>query len=228
VGTTVSWSWAKFQANMAQMIIAALAIFVGVLVVVGIWIALSATILDSSVECSWDDDGVYRCDSGGPGFFVTMLLSLLVSFVLYVYAQIVGAGLIRGALGVTNGQPFKAADVFKFTNLGAVIVTSLLVGLGVFIGSILCYVPGLIFAFLTQYSLYFLIDRNLSPVDAIKASIDLVRNNLGPTIIWYLVSVLIITVGAAVCGVGLLVAVPLVLLGTAHMYKTLTGQAVAA
>lgn len=228
VGAVVNWSWAKFQANMGQMIIAALAIFVGVLVVVGIWVVLSATLLESSVECGYDDAGFYECESSGPGFIVTMLLSLLISGLLFLYAQIVGAGLIRGALGVTNGLPFKAADVFKFQNIGPVVITSLLVAAGVIVGSILCYIPGLIFGFLTQYSLYFLTDKNLTPVDSIKASIDLVRNNLGPTIIWYLVSALIITVGAVVCGLGLLVAIPVVLLGTAYMYKSLTGQAVAA
>ncbi|NYI99691.1 putative membrane protein [Nocardioides thalensis] len=231
VGTVVSWSWAKFQANMSQMIIAALAIFIGALVILGVgFFLVFAVLAGDGLECV-DRDSFGYCteyDTGGAGFFVTMLVMALTFGLFFVYAQVVGSGMIRGMLGVTNGLPFKAGDVFKFQNLGPVIVLSLLIGAGVAIGSILCYVPGLIFGFASQYALYFLIDKNLSPVDSIKASFNLVKDNLGPTIIWYLVSLLIILVGELVCLVGLLAAIPVVLLGTAYMYKSLTGQAVAA
>ena len=88
--------------------------------------------------------------------------------------------------------------------------------------------PGLIIGFLTSYSLYFVIDKNMSPVDAIKASIDLCTKNLGNTVIWYIVGGIIAVVGFIVCLVGALVSVPVVLIGTAYTYKKLTGQAVAA
>lgn len=229
VGTVVSWSWAKFQANMGQMIIAALAIFVGALVILGVGFFLMFSVFSASTECSYDDLGVYRCDTdGGLGLIGSLLLGAVIFGLFFIYAQVVGAGLIRGMLGVTNGLPFKASDVFKFQNLGPVIITSLLIGLGIMVGYVLCVIPAIIFGFLSQYALYFLIDKNLSPVDSIKASIDLVRNNLGPTIIWYLVSAVIILVGELLCFVGLLAAIPVVLLGTAYMYKSLTGQAVAA
>lgn len=231
VGTVVSWSWAKFQANMGQMIIAALAIFVGALVIIGLGFILTFVVLGGDeLECV-DRDAFGYCteyETGGAGLFLTMVILAVTFGLFFIYAQVVGSGLIRGMLGVTNGLPFKASDVFKFQNLGPVIITSLLIGAGIMVGYILCVIPAIIFGFLSQYSLYFLIDKNLSPVDSIKASIDLVRNNLGPTIIWYLVSAAIILVGELICFVGLLAAIPVVLLGTAYMYKSLTGQAVAA
>ncbi len=229
VGTAVSWSWAKFQQNMGQMIIASLAIFIGAIVILGIGMFLIFGVLAASTECGYDEFGYYTCDSsGGLGTIGSLVLMALTFGVFFIFAQVVGAGLIRASLGVTEGRPFKTSEVFKFTNLGPVIITALIIGAGIMVGYVLCIVPAIIFAFLTQYALYFLIDKNLSPMDSIKASVNLVKDNLGTTVIWYLVSALIIFVGELLCGVGLLVAIPVVLVGTAYTYKKLTGQAVVA
>lgn len=229
VGSAVSYGWSKFQANVGQMILAALAIFAGAVLIYGI--AFFAIILpsgSSDYECSFDASGDYNCtgDAGGLGILSLIVLALLY-VVFFVYAQVIGAGLIREALAVTQGRPFSTAGVFKFENIGNVIVTSLLVGVGTFIGTILCVLPGIIFAFMTMYSLFFVVDKNLAPVDAIKASIDLVKNNVGSTIIWYLVAYVIALVGAILCGIGLLVAIPVILVGSAYTYKKLLNEPVA-
>ncbi|TWG92690.1 putative membrane protein [Nocardioides sp. J9] len=229
VGSAVSYGWSKFQQNMGQMILAALAIFVGAVVIYAIaFFAIIIPAGDSDYSCRFNSAGEYVCsgDSGGLGIIGLIVLALLY-VVFFIYAQVIGAGLIREALAVTEGRPFTTAGVFKFQNIGNVIVTSLLVGVGTFIGTILCVLPGIIFAFMTMFSLFFVVDKNLSPVDAIKASIDLVKNNVGSTIIWYLVAYVIALVGAVLCGIGLLVAIPVILVGTAYTYKKLSGQPVA-
>ncbi|HWJ10519.1 MAG TPA: hypothetical protein VNS46_14160 [Nocardioides sp.] len=229
VGSAVNYGWSKFQANMGQMILAALAIFAGAVLIYGIaFVAIILPAGDSDYSCEFNNSGEYVCsgDNGGLGILALIVLALLY-VVFFIYAQVIGAGLIREALAVTEGRPFTTAGVFKFQNIGNVIVTSLLVGAGTFIGTILCVLPGIIFGFLTMFSLFFVVDKNLSPVDAIKASIDLVKNNVGTTIIWYLVAYVIALVGAVLCGVGLLVAIPVILVGTAFTYKKLTGQPVA-
>lgn len=230
VGAAVNYGWTKFQANMGQMILAALAIFAGAVLIYGIaFVAIILPAGDSDYECKFDADGAYSCsgDTGGLGLLGFIVLALLY-VVFFVYAQVIGAGLIREALAVTEGRQFTTAGVFKFQNIGNVIVTSLLVGLGTFVGTILCVIPGIVFGFMSMFSLFFVVDKNLAPVDAIKASFELVKNNVGSTIIWYLVAYVIALVGAILCGVGLLVAIPVILVGTAFTYKKLTGQPVAA
>ena len=66
-------------------------------------------------------------------------------------------------------------------------------------------------------------DRKLGAVDAIKASIDLVKNNLGPAIVWMLLALVCAIVGAIACGVGLLVAIPVILISQAYTVRALTG-----
>lgn len=225
VGSAVSYGWAKFQQNMGQMIIASLAIFAGA-VVIGLLYFLAIVPL-STADAEYDaSTGTYTYDDGWP-FLLTFLIMAFVGVLFFIYAQVIGAGLIREALAVTEGRPFTTAGVFKFQNIGNVLVTSLLVGAGTFVGYLLCIIPGIVFAFLSMYSLFFVVDKNMSPVDAIKASIDLTKNNVGSAIIWYLVAVVIIFVGELACFVGLLVAIPVVLVGSAFTYKKLSGQPVA-
>ncbi|HYG93989.1 MAG TPA: hypothetical protein VD859_10425 [Nocardioides sp.] len=225
LGATVSYGWNKFQQNMAQIIIAALAVVVGIIAIAVVGFIIVGAIT-SSGECEFDQFGNLECDDGTP-FIVSMILFLLVYFLIFLFGQIVGAGLIRGALAITEGRPFQASEVFKFDKIGPVVVTSLIVGAATFVGLILCYLPGLVIMFATSYSLYFVIDKGLAPMDAIKASVNLVKENLSSTLIWYIVGGLIASVGAIVCGIGLLVTLPIMLIGTAYTYKTLTGQPVA-
>lgn len=225
VGSAVSYGWSKFQANMGQMILASLAIFAAFAIfsLLYIFAILPLSAADSSYDV---ESGTYTYDDGWP-FLLTFVIMAILGVLFFIFAQVIGAGLIREAIGVTEGRPFTTAGVFKFQNIGNVIVTSLLVGLGTFVGYLLCFIPGIIFAFLSMYSLFFVVDKGLKPVDAIKASIDLVKNNVGSAIIWYLVAVVIILVGELACFVGLLVAIPVALVGSAYTYKKLLGEPVA-
>ncbi len=87
--------------------------------------------------------------------------------------------------------------------------------------------PGLVAWFFLSYATFFLVDRDLSPVEAIKASVAFVRAHVGDTLVWWLVTLVLTAVGACLCGLGLVVAVPVTLIGTAFTYKRLSGQPVA-
>lgn len=227
VGNAVSYGWNKFQANASQIVIAGVVLFVGIVLfeIVGIVIR---NILIQDPECHYDSNGFLTSCDAGSGFFVSMIASAIMSLLFFVVYQIIGAGIIRGALGITEGRPFVVSEVFKTDKIGPVIITSLITSAIIFVGFILCFLPGIIAAFFLQYSLFFLIDKNLAPMDAIKASFNFVKDNLGNVIIWFIVSYLITLAGAIVCGVGLIVAIPVSLIGTAYTYKKLTGQPVVA
>ncbi|WP_341923990.1 hypothetical protein [Nocardioides psychrotolerans] len=226
VGSALSWSWAKFQANVGQIIIAALALFVAIAVMVGISIGLQSLLLSSATASYDPNTGAYSYDDGS-GFFAVLIVGALSAALILIVAQVVGAGLIRASLDVTEGKPFLTSTVFKFDKIGPVLITSLIIAGLTFVGTILCYLPGLVVAFFTSYSLHFVLDKGLAPMDAIKASVNLVKDNLGSAIIWYIVGGLVAGAGAIACGVGLLVTLPLFLLGSAYTYKHLTGQPVA-
>jgi uncharacterized membrane protein len=112
-------------------------------------------------------------------------------------------------------------------NVGTVIVAGLLVGLGVGIGTLLCFIPGLIVGFFSQFYVWFIVDQQMGAFDAIKASFAFVNRNLGTVLIFYLASLAAFFVGALACGIGLLVAVPVVYIAQGYTYRKLQGGYVA-
>lgn len=223
VGDALTYGWTKFQANLSQILIAAAILVVPVAVLTVIMYAITAS---ATPECYYDDDLDYTCD-GGLGFIGSFFIFILLA-ATFVVAQVLVSGIIRGTLGVTEGRAFAYSDMLKTDKIGPVVTTSLIVAGGTFIGAIFCLLPGLIFGFLSSYSLYFVLDKGLSPVEAVKASIDFTRENLGQTVVWYVVGSLIASVGFFICFVGALVTVPIYVIGTAYTYKKLTGQEVVA
>jgi uncharacterized membrane protein len=93
---------------------------------------------------------------------------------------------------------------------------------------LLCYIPGLIVQFFTLWFGYFVLGKKMAPMDAIKASFQFVNQNLGTLIVFYLASMLAYFVGAILCGIGLLVAVPVVVIAQAYMWRRLQNRPVAA
>ena len=225
VGNAVSYGWNKFQANAGQIIIAGLIAFVAI-VVFQVVAAVIRAILTEPASCTGTGLTV-TCDEG-TGFLVSIFASAISSFLFFFVYQVIGAGIIRGSLAITEGRQFEFNELFKTDKIGPVIITSLISGAIIFVGTLLCFLPGIIASFMLSYSLYFVIDQDMAPLDAIKASFNLVKDNVGTALLWAVVAFAITLVGAILCGVGLIVAIPVSFIGTAYTYKLLTGRQVAA
>ena len=209
VGDALGYGWARFRESPASFVLGVLVLLVGLTTAAVVGVLLQASLVDVT-----------------SGLGVTLLVGALGVALVVVAAQLFGAGFLRGALGVTEGREFEPRSVLSTEQAGAVVTTSLVIAAGTFVGSLLCYLPGLAVAFLTQWSLYFVVDRGLGPSAAIRASVDLVRTRLTESLVWFVVAGLVVAAGAALCGVGLLVALPVVMLGGAWSYRVLTGQQV--
>ncbi len=226
VGNAVSYGWTKLQANLGQILIAGLVVFVGLAIFQGVGYVIREILTDDP-ECRGTSFNTLECDDGS-GFFVALLATAISSLLFFVIYQVIGAGIIRGSLGVTEGRSFEFTEIFRTDRIGRVIVTSLITSAIIAVGFLLCVLPGIIAAFLLSYSLYFVIDQDMEPMAAIRASFSLVKDNLGEALVWAIVSYLIVVAGVLLCLVGLIAAIPISLLGTAYTYKKLTGQPVAA
>ncbi|WP_182525662.1 hypothetical protein [Nocardioides dongkuii] len=217
LGDALRYGWAKFRANLGTVILAVIAVAVTVAIVQGV-----GYLVRDAMGCSGSGD----TDCGG---FLSLanLVSLLFSALSFVVGQIVGAGVIRASLDLTEGRAFTLATVFSPHRLPQVIVASILTGILSTVGFLLCLLPGIAFSIASQYTLYFVLDKGLGPWQAIKASVHLARTNLGPTLIWYVVSFALMLLGLLLCLVGWIVILPVVLIGQAYTYKVLSGQPVA-
>jgi uncharacterized membrane protein len=231
VGNAFSYGWSKFTQHLGGILVALLILFVVGAVISGIWWAITGAIQNAIYDPAIVIDPVTGQISGGvtgPGFFVTLLLGALGALVYYTVFGFIQASITRGALALTEGRPFNSSTILSADRLGPIFVTALLVGVFTAIGYLFCGIGALIVSFFLAYTFLFLIDQDLAPFEAIKASFGFVKDNLGQLLLFYLASVAAYFVGALLCGIGLIVAVPVVIIATTYTYKKLTGQAVAA
>jgi uncharacterized membrane protein len=156
----------------------------------------------------------------GAASLAVMIVGYILIFAVGIFMHV---GYLSGCLDIADGKPVTIGTFFKPRNLGGAILTALLVGIGVSIGSILCIIPGIVVGFLAMFAIPFVIDRSMSPVDSIKASVDTVRSNIGGTLLSWLVQVAALLVGEILCFIGLLVGFPIAQLVLVYTYRKLSG-----
>ncbi|MFN8169964.1 MAG: hypothetical protein U0S36_14450 [Candidatus Nanopelagicales bacterium] len=233
LGNAFSYGWAKFQQYLGPILIAMLILFVIGAIISVVWFFIVGAITNSlytplEVKLDPETGQITTTGGGGPGFFVTLLLGALGALVYYTVFGFIQAAITRAALAITEGKKIESSTVLSTDRLGPVIVTALLYSIFTSIGYLFCGIGAVIVAFFLAYAFFFLLDQNLSPFDSIKASFNFVKDHVGDLILFYLASVVAYFVGAILCGIGLIVAIPVVIIATAYTYKKFTNQAVAA
>jgi len=206
IGAAFSYAWRKFTQNAGPIILIALAVFLGI----AVFQAISFF--------------VQRSANGGFGaFFLSLIFAGLAAIVGFVLEY----GVVRAALAVVDGRPVTFAEAWNMDRFGPFVIAAILRGLIVFVGLLLCIIPGLIASFLLIFTPFFVIDKQLSPTESISASFNLVKSRAGLLVLFAIVAVVIYFAGAILCFVGLLVSIPVVLIATAYMYKRTDNQPVA-
>jgi uncharacterized membrane protein len=227
VGEAFSWAWGKFRENAGPLVIATLvyAVILGVLygIVYGLAFALAPA-------------PVTTYDSYGSGFeysastslgFASIAVLVLGGIVMLVALAAIQSAYLGGVLDIANGQPVAAGSFFKPRMVGSVIIATVLIGIASVIGS-LCFILGIVIGIFTLFTTVAIVDRGLSPIDGIKASIDITKANFVQVLLtWILVSV-IAAVGLIACGIGIIVSAPVAALYLVYAYRRLTGGQIAA
>jgi hypothetical protein len=191
VGAALSYGWNKFVQYIGQILV----IF---LIIIGIQIVLNFV---GQVSGS-------------------TILSLLFSIIGFIVSMMLSVGLVRAALAITNGQTPEPSMLFSTDNLGPYIIASILYGILLIVGFALCVVWIAVIFFFWFYGFY-VVDKNAGPTDALMASFNLVKDNVGSVAVFMLV---VIVLSLCTCGL----AWPILFISSAYVYKTLNGEPVAA
>lgn len=207
------YGWQKFTQNIGVFLLAALAYIVAFSVIGGIFFAV---LVGSSLSA--DDGDIGAAGLAGLGFGA--IVFTLIMFLLVFLAQ---AGIIRGALAITQGRRPSLADFFAVDRLGTIILTSLLISIVSTLVSF-TFIGSIVVGFFAQFALFFIIDKGLGIIDSIKASVRLVLDNLSTAILLYVLVYLAMLAGTIVLFVGLLVAVPVSILASAYVYRKLINE----
>lgn len=222
----LSYGWRKFSASPATLLVPMIVVFVGIVVIAAIVELAIFSTLTSTHACTQTIFGQRVQTQCGPGLLTRLFAAGLAGAIINLVAQLLAAGLYKGATHVTDGKPFSLGEMFEGWDKTQVVIASAIIAVATFVGTILCYFPALIVGFLTQYTLLFIVDKQMSAVDAIRASVSFVTDNLGSTLVYYILALIVLFVGAILCGVGLLVAAPVALIGLAYTYRRLQNEPV--
>jgi uncharacterized membrane protein len=222
------YGWRKFVARPSTLLVPVLVVWLALIVVEAILYAVLYTSLLSTHDCTKTINGVDVTAQCGPSFITRLVVTALITGLVTIVWSFAAAGLYKGALAVVDGKPLSMGQMFEGWDKGQVAVAAIVIGIATAIGSFLCYVPALIVGFFTFFTMLFIVDRQMQAVDAIKASIKLVTDHLGVTLLFALLALVAYIVGFVVCCVGLLVAIPVILIGSAYTYRRLQHEPVVA
>lgn len=161
-------------------------------------------------------------DSGTDLSAVFGIWAIIGAVVSAIVGYLVNAALIRGALHEVDGNKPSIGSFFQFANVAAIVLASVIVGILVFVGLVLLVIPGIALAFLTWWTLQFVIDRNEDALTAIKSSFRAISSNAGQLFVLALALVGINILGAIPCGLGLLVTIPITVIASTYAYRIVT------
>lgn len=222
IGAAISYGWNAFTRNGG--------VFVGATLV---WLLISSVVFTLVlVAFGGFANAVGTNDDGRASFGLSFSFILVIGIFSLVF-YLVEAAFVRASLKLTYGQRVGFGDFFRFENATNVLITAVLIaGINLVLG-LVTWIPliGQVISLAANlallFTLWFVVDKNLSPIDAIKASVALVRANLSTTILFYLLAGVILFVGFLLCGFGALVAIPVVLVATSYLYRNLLGEPIA-
>ena len=196
----ISYGWKAFRANPGPLLAATALVLV-------------VTIVIQVIAEMFSNDSFFN-----PVGMVFTVLGSLVGMVL-------GAAAIRISLDVVDGREVNLNNMFNFDWL-QVIIASVILSIATTIGLILCIVPGLVILFLTFLTNYFIVARGEDAITAIKSSVELTKNNIGPLLVLTLLAFACMIAGFVACCIGIFVAYPVVTVATAYTFRTLQNEPV--
>lgn len=214
-GEWINEGWQLF-ANQWQVWVPMMLVFIVALVVPILPVYL--LIIGASIAQGGDPD------AGMP--VLAPLLGLVGGLLTLGLAAFMLGGVYRTAFKQLRGEAISIRDLFSggdvFVN---VLLGIILVGLCAGVGWMLCLVPGLLAMGLLFFTFPLIVEKKLSPIEAMKQSFEMTRQNMLMFTLFAFVVALLGSIGQLACYVGLLVTYPLQFLIGAAAYKDCFGLA---
>lgn len=176
-------------------------------------------LVESSLRESWalfkDDLVLY--------LVATLLVFVISAVTLGICAGPMIVGFIQLVRKRMQGQEGTATDVFDgFSEFGASLIAMILIGIGVFIGTVLMVLPGLIFGFITAFTFHAIALDGLGATSAIGQSYTLIKENLAPSFALLLIVAVLNAIGGSII-FGSLLTTPFSLIVMTIAYQRLRG-----
>lgn len=163
-----------------------------------------------------------------------VILALIYCAIIAVASStVVGAFLVVGPLSVgffiiifnkIKGIPLNIGDIARgFDYFLAAVLSNILVGFFVGLGTIFCIIPGIVIAALYLFVAPFIADKKLDFWEAMEASRKSISGHIFEMSIFIFVLFLVNLIGVLLCVIGLLVTIPLSFVAIALAFDDIVG-----
>ena len=134
------------------------------------------------------------------------------------------AGLHIFTMKKLMGRQCEFADLFKgFNYFVPTLVASIVIGLFVFCGTLLCIIPGLVVAAMYKFTYLFIVDKRMDFWPAMQASHAIVKRDYVGFTLFLLLLALVDILGLLCCVVGIFVSIPVTFAAITVAYKEIVG-----
>lgn len=196
IGESIKFGWSTFNGRR------------------GFYLGASAIIFGISLVWDWLSSGLQHADtSAGP--ITAVVVGVVVSALLSM-------GEIHFGLRAHDApHDVRLKDLWAPRHFWYFVVTGILSGLIILGGLILVVIPAFVFALMIMFAGYAVVDEGRGPITSIKESARLTKGHR-----WKLLGFVLATLGINILGfialiVGLLVTMPVTLIATAYVYRSL-------
>lgn len=153
------------------------------------------------------------------------IVTFVIQIIGWVLQMAVSLGIIGVALKLYDKKKAVYSNMLDYFQLiipyflGSIIYIVIVV-----VGLILLVIPGIVWAIKFRYYTYFMVDRRLGPIDALRASSKITEGVKWKLFFLGIVLALINLVGALLLLAGLLFTIPLSLMAEVYVYRKLAGK----
>lgn len=147
---------------------------------------------------------------------------LPIAIVLGIFFTI---GQFRVAIAAARGEEFQFARFFSgFDRLLPGILVSIVVYLGIILGMLFLIIPGIIIALGWSMVLPLLSDSKAGLGEMLSESWSSTKGQRGQIFLFYVACVGVALLGLLALGIGILVAIPVIMIAMAEVYMCVTGR----
>ncbi|GAA3607170.1 DUF2189 domain-containing protein [Marihabitans asiaticum] len=210
----LKYGWAAFTKNLGPYLVVTLASLALLAA-----ISVGGMLLDGGFNAA-----VETADPDNPFAGAFSPWSTVANIVTTVIGSVISVGMLRMSFDVLDGRKAELGRLFQGYPVGAAILVSIIVGVLTSVGMMLCILPGIVAAVALVFATSHAVDHGRGIGESLTGSLNLVKDNLGPVIIWLLLALVAAIIGVCcTLGLGLLVVGPVISISTAYAYRVLTG-----
>jgi uncharacterized membrane protein len=160
---------------------------------------------------------------GRTGMEVSLLATSAIFFVLQLIANL---GMIKIFIGLHDKKEGRnIADLLLGVNyFFKYVLAGIVYGLIVLAGFILLIIPGIIWSIKYQFFVYFILDKNMSPMEALRMSAKITDGHKMDLFLFSCAAMVVNLIGFLALGIGLVVTIPVTSIALIYIFRKLSAD----